>query len=816
MTNAEKSRKAERATSNITLIDDIEINYNVDELEDFMRMVFHATDPEDETNQTLLWASGKPTPGYARSEDEVLGRLRRTKKPMSLYFCTATCKPHPLTGKLHNRKSLFKQFHVLVLDDIGTKVPIEKIPEELEPTYIIESSEGNFQYGYVLDEPIEVMEEAKALVQLAYEGGFSDAGGMMPTKLVRLPGGRNGKPGSKQNFMVKLRKKDGPYWTPQALLRAMDLNVMWKDVVKDVKGAIKRQARGAVGTTPWAKDDPAAPGEGGVVDPLLEWLYRENKVLGDSDHWVSVKCPWHDAHTTGDDDAGYSPLGRGDSPEMKRIRGFKCFHGHCSHRNIDDFMTYMMEEGAPEVSEEDGAAELVASWVYDSSTDFVWQINGIEQPRPITMKAFKNTFPKKVRVFTRDGKAKMVPETQIWLLSDRRVVVQGQTFDPTDTGKIVKHGNDLLVNMFHQPEWGDGDYDEKDVDMFKQFLEYLIPLETDREYFLNWLSAKCQNLGFRGAAILMIAKQQGTGRTTLSDMIETMIGSANVENVPFNRLTGDGVFNEWLEKPLVVTNETKDTSDTKGYYRVYEGLKEYIDPRPKRERINPKYGHHRFSTVHSSYLMFSNHENALAVAGNDRRFFVMRNAMIPAEPAYFTRLNAWLQEQDVDGKPKWAKSVWRWLRQRNIDLDELLAPAPSTDAKKDMLNAVKNPVQVAIETAVNAWEGDFVSAYKVKEIVISFATRLKLHDVPNFDAQLKAVVNGMTEPVNAASILKVEGKNVRPKIKTMALTRAGYPERFIHNPLGKADRAVVRECLNGLDEDYVKQQITAALDLLES
>ena len=96
-----------------------------------------------------------------------------------------------------------------MLDDIGTKVPIDTLPEGLEPTYIIESSAGNYQYGFVLDEPVTDLEQAEALIQLVYESGYSDAGGKMATKLVRLPGGVNGKKGEKRLFPVKLTKDDG-------------------------------------------------------------------------------------------------------------------------------------------------------------------------------------------------------------------------------------------------------------------------------------------------------------------------------------------------------------------------------------------------------------------------------------------------------------------------------------------------------------------------------------------------------------------------------------------------------------------------------
>tara|TARA_R110000823_G_scaffold263616_1_gene383972 strand:- start:66 stop:2558 length:2493 start_codon:yes stop_codon:yes gene_type:complete len=789
------------------------IDYNVKELESFMDLVFCKHLPDD-NGHTLVWATSTGAPGFPREEDELFSKLKRMKRPQALYYGTSTCVLDEKTGSLFNRKSLFKRLHVVVLDDIGTKVKLESLPKELEPTYIVESSAGNFQYGYVLETPIDVLEHAQALIQLVYESGYSDAGGMMPTKLVRLPGGINGKIGPKKHFKVKLTKMDGPLWTPQDLLRVMDIEVSWAEVLKDTEGMVKRRASRSVGTSPWSPIKAQAAALGGIVDPVLEWLYDNKMVMSETDEWVQIECPWKHDHTDGSDDAGYSPLGRGHEHEERR--GFNCFHGHCKNRKIGDLLQYVAANGGPEAPVFDPAAKLVANWAYDSASDAVWQIQGVGQPRSITMNAFKNTFPRKVQVHTADGKVKNIAETALWLTSPGRVVVQGQTFNPTDTAKIVANKEDLLINMFFQPEWGEGTYDQKDIDMFEQFMEYLLPTDKERKYFLNWLAAKCQNLGFRGAAILMIAKQQGTGRTTLSDMIETMIGSENVENVPFARLTGDGAFNEWMEKPLVVTNETKDTSDKKSYYKIYEGLKEYIDPRPKRERINPKYGQQRISMVHSSYLMFSNHDNALAVAGNDRRFYVMRNAVVPALPAYFTRLNEWLQIQDSHGKPKWARSVWRWLREREVVIEDLLAPAPSTAAKQAMINATKTPLQVAIETIVACSPGDFVATYKIKMILNDNAVRLALHDVPSLEAQIRAIVGNLTETAGGGDLVKVEKRNIVPKIKLTALGFDGNERKYVNHHLSPKDKAKIREDLLAWDSAEITAKINDALDILES
>ena len=111
---------------------------------------------------------------------------------------------------------------------------------------------------------------------------------------------------------------------------------------------------------------------------------------------------------------------------------------------------------------------------------------------------------------------------------------------------------------------------------------------------------------------------------------------------------GDNQYNDWLEAPFIVSDETLNTGGM-NTYKSYEKLKEFIDPRPDLMTINPKFGKQRRSMVHSSFLFLSNHSNALAIQEDDRRFYVISNPHKPAEPEYFVELNEWIETTDKDG-----------------------------------------------------------------------------------------------------------------------------------------------------------------------
>ena len=778
--------------------------YNVEEIEDFIDMVFHAKQP-DEGNILLWYATGQPR--FPVSEEGFHKLITRKGSGAALYFGTSTTEIDPETGKLRNRKSLFRSFHVLVLDDIGTKVPFDKIPDTFEPTYKIESSEGNWQYGYVLEEPIMVEEQATALVQLAYDAGFSDAGGKMSTKLVRLPGGINGKKGNNQYFEVHLADMNGPFWTPEDILEEIDCGVMWKDVVANVDGVMKTRAAATVGTSVWSPIKAVMPSLSGVVDPALEWLYGCGMVKQEMNDWTTVLCPQADQHTNGDNTAGYSPMGWGVSP-YRTSRVFHCFHDSCTGYHSQDFLQYIADNGGPELPVTERAADLVKRYAYTPLRDGVYDVMA-PNPHFIAMKALANLHPEMTWVQKYgEKKPKLVAETRLFTISKARLTVLTQVYDPTTPARIVQTEYGNMLNTYTPPKWGDGDYDQEHIDRFEEFINYLVPNAKARKFFLDWLAAKCQSMAFRGPAVLMIATQQGTGRTTLGNMVTTMLGDANVVHKEFDDIIKAQGFNIWMTKGLVITNETLGVSDSRGFYKAAEKLKQRIDTTPTPISVELKGVDEYSQMCYSSYLMFSNHAGALRIAENDRRFYVIDNPEVPADPEFFTELNQWLE----DGT--WAKSVFRWLRQREVDMAALLRPPELTQAKEAMIDATKQPIDIAIEAILEAWPCNLVTQNQVSQILDQSNAILRL---------------GMDEKFYKTIVKKVFRQNVvklnieDDETSRFAIRAVGHhdavgglnhwvprckltPEcklRFVHTPAHRSDIEIERDAMPDNYDDIV-------------
>ena len=87
---------------------------------------------------------------------------------------------------------------VMMLDDIGTK---SKEPP-LAPTWIMETSEGSYQWGYAFsDQPSKG--DFTAAIKAIAKAGYTDPGATNAVRNFRLPGSINLKPG-RDNFASKL------------------------------------------------------------------------------------------------------------------------------------------------------------------------------------------------------------------------------------------------------------------------------------------------------------------------------------------------------------------------------------------------------------------------------------------------------------------------------------------------------------------------------------------------------------------------------------------------------------------------------------
>lgn len=213
------------------------------------------------------------------------------------FFCVSA-----LTSVERRIPQNFASLHVLVVDDVGTKVSVQGVAETLGmPTYSIETSSGNFQLGFVFTEPVTDRAVAEGMVQALCRAFTDDVAGV--NRLVRLPVGRNTKPG--KDFLTRLVFYNREVLhTPESLIEKL--------------GAVPVEA----------VDEDRKPFLPADQDPVLRAFermgmrYQNTREPG----VYKITCPWVDEHTGG----------RDDGTVYIAPAGYKCHHGHCANKTFAD------------------------------------------------------------------------------------------------------------------------------------------------------------------------------------------------------------------------------------------------------------------------------------------------------------------------------------------------------------------------------------------------------------------------------------------------------------------------------------------------
>lgn len=249
------------------------------------------------------------------------------------YFTISIFNPDD-QGVARRRKALYIRTRCLVLDDVKEKLCKAEADKLPSPSWIMETSPGSEQWGYILTEPcydmsrIDNLNDGLIASNLAPAG--KDPGQKGVTRYVRLPDGIN----NKSNKLVgglpfKCRIT---LWQP---FNTVSLEELAAPFAVNLD-AVRRESR--------------TDGAAAVPDhPLLQItdLIHVHDVR--SDGRFDIRCPWVSEHTGGVDN-GAAVFTNEDGSI-----GFKCHHGACETRTAKDLLN-LIEQHKP------GFRQQFASW----------------------------------------------------------------------------------------------------------------------------------------------------------------------------------------------------------------------------------------------------------------------------------------------------------------------------------------------------------------------------------------------------------------------------------------------------------------------
>lgn len=243
-------------------------------------------------------------------------------------------------GSFKARKAQFAACHFLMLDDIGTKVAMERLAG-FELSWLIETSPGNHQGGIILADPLTDDDLAVRLLTAMIGAKLCDAGATGPlSRWARLPMAINGKPKYALEdgtpFQCRLVEwRPGKRYTPEEIVDLLQLELA-------PAGKPKRTAK------PSASSDNGSQGSANDADDVLTPRAAENPVvsalkarglyktpLGSAKH--DLTCPWVQEHTD-QQDTGAAYF---EPDELYPLGGFCCQHSHRDQFHIRHLLEFL-------------------------------------------------------------------------------------------------------------------------------------------------------------------------------------------------------------------------------------------------------------------------------------------------------------------------------------------------------------------------------------------------------------------------------------------------------------------------------------------
>lgn len=569
---------------------------------------------------------------------------------------------------------------VMMLDDIGTK---SKTPP-LDPTWIMETSEGSFQWGYAFsDQPTKA--EFSAAIRAIADAGYTDPGACNPVRNFRLPGS------------VNLKPERGQFES-----RLVEFHPEREYTLDDICAAL--------GVTPVEADSltlrPIRLSDDGA-DDVMAWLSEQGLILSkpNGEGWAGVICPNGAEHTDGNPEGRYMPSNR----------AYCCLHSHCVDFDSRLFLQWVTDNGGP--AHTPGLREELLAQAMDSALSkltptpdypdvasaVIAEVERKELGR-IEKAEWWNRF---AYVQVDDGFFDMQDRREISrytfnalfrhidcksVHNTKRRIEAATSFDENRQAKGAKAlvgvtyaaGESVLVardGMVYGNRWRDARPKAQagDVRPWLEHVERMVPEKFEREHLLNALAHKVQFPTHKINHAILMGGNHGSGKDTLFAPFFWAIGGrakvncSMIKNEDLTSQWGYGLECEVMEIAELRQAEAKDRRALENH------LKPIIAAPPEYLMVNRKGLHPYYALNRVFVVAFSNERVAISIPSEDRRWFVIWAEASKLPEAQAVSLWNWYQHRGG------FEAVAHYLHTRDVSAWNPTAPPPMTEAKAIMV-----------------------------------------------------------------------------------------------------------------------------------
>lgn len=312
----------------------------------------------------------------------------------------------------------------------------------------------------------------------------------------------------------------------------------------------------------------------------------------------------------------------------------------------------------------------------------------------------------------KEEKEKVVDTFDLWERSPDRLVAYTITYDPSGAEFCQSEDGRRALNLWKRRPLNPPDDWEVRATLFTDHVAYLVPIETERNRFLDWLAHIEQRPGeLPHSHYLMIAVQQGIGRNLLTSILALVWSGHVAMDFDLKQSLANG-FNGQLSQRLLAVVDEINEGGTGERWGHSEKLKSMLTA--SHRHINPKYGLQHTEKNCCRFIILTNYETGLPLTEEDRRFNVIMNPRDPKDTEYYQKLYDLITPKpDV----QFIDSVRKYLSTRPIDGFNPGERPPMNDAKRAVVASSMTREDEHAAEIVATHPRDLISADELFTIV---------------------------------------------------------------------------------------------------
>lgn len=277
-----------------------------------------------------------------------------------------------------------------------------------------------------------------------------------------------------------------------------------------------------------------------------------------------------------------------------------------------------------------------------------------------------------------------------------------EAFDYVPEGPKFILWDDLLYMNLYRAKGIDAL--QGDCSVITDHFGYMLPDEDVREHWLNYFASIVQFPAQKiKHCLLLIGKEQGTGKSFFKILLERLLGSWNIALIDPGSWMGS--FNSHhLNKQIGVIEELAVRKEQS----AYNALKQYVTE----DFIMAKEKHVTEYRARAPFAMlaFSNDPKPMVIEAGDRRLHVYETPVFPREPKYYERLFRLTDAELAAFKHD--------LMERDLSDFSPDAPPPLTEDKRRLGEQSYSPAKAALDMAIklrtHPFKGDVVTLRQIQ------------------------------------------------------------------------------------------------------